>query len=470
MLFNSMDKQIVISLNQISKKYQLFSKKSHRFYESIDPFKRKYHKEFFSLKNINLNIYKGEILGIIGTNGAGKSTLLKIISGVLTPSSGKLEVSGNVVALLELGSGFNPELTGLENIFFYCSVIGVGKKKINEQIESIIQFANIGDFIHQPLKIYSSGMKARLAFAASVHVNPDILILDEVLAVGDDLFRRKCYARMEEFFKSGKTILFASHDANSINQLCTRAILLDKGECILNGPPKMVTMYYQKMLYSRKEQQSAIIEEIKEINSNIARKENFDEMSGEILQTEIDNEMNDFLTREDLINKPALGSVLKPYYLPEFVSKSVVEYRNYDVSISDIRILTEDGTCVNVLVHGEKYYLRYKVIFNVTLDAIQFTNSIKTEKGQNIAGFAYPDKDKYIEKQILEGTVVTYKMLFDCLLTGGKNYYLNIGLRTFAGAESIIVNRIVDACIFRVISDNRNNGGLVSLNQKVFIS
>ena len=461
---------VAIQLEQVSKFYKLYDSPKDRFKEALDPFRRRRHRDFFALQNISLTIRKGEILGVVGRNGSGKSTLLKLLTGVIPLSSGSLTVNGRISALLELGSGMNPDLNGIQNIYFGGIMMGIPPKEMTSRMDEIIAFADIGDFIHQPLKTYSSGMKARLGFALAVSMNPEILVIDEVLSVGDDLFRRKCHARMEEFFKGGRTILFVSHDANSINGLCSRAILLDKGECLLDGPPKMVTMYYHKMIYSRPEHQKAILEEIRRLDANPARKENFDETAGESLQAEIDKEINDALPGEMTINETAGNSVLKPYYLPQLISKSVVECRNYEADISDIEIVTEDGTRVNVLVHGQRYYLQYKVNFNVTLNTLQFSNAIKTETGQSIAGYTYPDKDSYIEKQIVKGTVITYKMLFDCLLIGGKNYYLNIGLRTLAGAESTVVNRIVDAYLFRVISDNHNNGGLVSLNQKVVIS
>lgn len=222
-------KDIVISLKGISKKYNLYNNKLDRLKESLHPRRKQYHRDFYALKNINLEVKRGEVLGIIGKNGSGKSTLLKIISNILTPTSGIVEIKGKVVALLELGAGFNPEFSGMENIYFYCSLLGFDRKQTDEIVDEIIGFAELGDYINQPVKTYSSGMKARLGFAVSVNVDPDILILDEVLAVGDELFRRKCYARMESFFKGGKTILFVSHEANSINELCSRAILLDRG-------------------------------------------------------------------------------------------------------------------------------------------------------------------------------------------------------------------------------------------------
>jgi lipopolysaccharide transport system ATP-binding protein len=255
-----------IKVSGVSKVYNLYRNKKDRLKEALHPRRKKYHKEFFALKNIDLEVKKGEILGIVGKNGSGKSTFLKTIAGVLTPTTGTVEKYGKIIPLLELGAGFNPQFTGMENIYFYCSLLGYRKEDIDNMLDEILDFAEIGDFIHQPIKTYSSGMKARLAFAVSVNVVPDILILDEVLSVGDVLFRRKCFARMEQFFKGGKTILFVSHDTNSVNQLCTRAVLLDGGEILLDANPKTVTMYYEKMLFAKSENAQKIRREIRDLN------------------------------------------------------------------------------------------------------------------------------------------------------------------------------------------------------------
>ena len=241
---------IAVKLENISKFYKLYKEPKDRLKEALHPFGKKYHKEFYSLSRINLEIKKGEIFGIVGRNGAGKSTLLKLITGVLQPSSGKVLVNGNVSALLELGGGFNPEFTGIQNIYFSGTMMGFSRREMKQKIDDIIDFAEIGEFIDQPLKTYSNGMKARLGFALTINMKPEIMVLDEVLAVGDELFKRKCFAKMEEIFKSGSTILYVSHGIGTINQICSRAILLDHGELILDGIPKFVTMHYQKLLYA----------------------------------------------------------------------------------------------------------------------------------------------------------------------------------------------------------------------------
>jgi len=198
---HSTSSEIAISLKNVSKYYKLYNKPKDRLKEALSRSGKIYHKKFYATKNLDLEIKKGEILGIVGKNGSGKSTLLKLITGVLTPDEGSITVNGKISALLELGSGFNPEFTGMQNIFFYGTILGFSKEEMKEKLDDILAFADIGDFIQQPLKTYSSGMKSRLGFAVAVHIDPEILILDEVLAVGDILFRRKCYAKMEEFFK-----------------------------------------------------------------------------------------------------------------------------------------------------------------------------------------------------------------------------------------------------------------------------
>lgn len=257
-----MNKNTVIEIRDLSKKYLLFKKKSHRARESLFPFLGKLHTEFFALKNINLTVSKGEIVGVLGRNGSGKSTLMKSVAGILTPTSGKIIVKGNVVPLLELGSGFHPEFTGIENIFFYSSLLGFDKKQMESKIKDIIEFADIGQFIDQEYRTYSSGMKARLAFSVSVHIDPEILILDEVLSVGDAIFKKKSYEKIKGFFEMGKTILFVSHSLDSVKLMCTRAIILDKGEKILDGETNFVVEQYERLIKASQAEYSAVRESI----------------------------------------------------------------------------------------------------------------------------------------------------------------------------------------------------------------
>jgi ABC-type polysaccharide/polyol phosphate transport system ATPase subunit len=247
-----MTNDTVIEITNASKRYKLFKSKKHRAVAAILPFLGKQHRDFYSLHNINLTVNKGEIVGILGKNGSGKSSLMKLVAGVTVPTSGTVKVKGNLVPLLELGSGFHPEFTGYENIYFLTAVLGYPKEVIRQKVKEMIDFADIGEFIDQPVKNYSSGMKSRLAFSVSVNIDPDILILDEVLSVGDGDFKEKSYQRMKEFFNRDKTILYVSHSMLSIKELCTRAILLDKGELIMDGTAIDVIRYYEENVLGKK--------------------------------------------------------------------------------------------------------------------------------------------------------------------------------------------------------------------------
>ncbi|TVX89408.1 ABC transporter ATP-binding protein [Paenibacillus agilis] len=240
----STDFECVIKLNDVSKVYRLYEKPIDRLKESFSLTSKKYHNEYYALKNVSLELKKGETMGIIGKNGSGKSTLLKIITGVLSQSSGEINIKGKVSALLELGAGFNPEYTGIENIYLNGTILGLSKEEIDAKIESILEFADIGDFVNQPVKMYSSGMFARLAFSVSINVDPDILIVDEALAVGDVRFQLKCYNKFRELKEKGVTILFVSHDINAVRNFCDSALWINEGVVFEQGDATQVTSNY----------------------------------------------------------------------------------------------------------------------------------------------------------------------------------------------------------------------------------
>lgn len=239
---------ISISVKNVSKSYKLYKKPSDRLREVLHPFRKSYHIEFSALKDISFEIPKGQILGIVGKNGSGKSTLLKILTGILTPTTGQVHVDGRISALLELGAGFNPELTGMENIFLNGSLMGISEKEMLSKVADIIEFADIGEFIHQPVKMYSSGMFVRLAFAVAINVDPDILIIDEALSVGDIRFQQKCYRKIQDFFEKGKTVIFVGHDLSVINNFCSWCLWINEGQLMRSGPPKEVTKDYTSFM------------------------------------------------------------------------------------------------------------------------------------------------------------------------------------------------------------------------------
>ncbi|MCS6972113.1 MAG: ABC transporter ATP-binding protein [Leptospiraceae bacterium] len=241
---------IAIRVNNVSKVYPLYRSNRDRLLEAIHPLRKKYHTDFYALKDVSFEVKKGEAVGIIGQNGSGKSTLLKIITGVLTPTSGSVEVNGRISSLLELGTGFNPEMTGIENVFFYGSINGISREEMERRLDDILSFADIGDFVYQPVKTYSSGMFVRLAFACAINVEPDILIVDEALAVGDVRFQLKSFRKIEDFRAQNKTLLLVSHDINQLQSVTSRCVWLDRGELKSDGKTKDVTGQYVMFMHS----------------------------------------------------------------------------------------------------------------------------------------------------------------------------------------------------------------------------
>ena len=245
-----MQNEIAIKVENLTKVYHLYDKPQDRLKEALNPFKKSYHHDFYAVNDISFEIKKGETVGIIGKNGAGKSTLLKMITGVLNPTSGNIQVNGKIASLLELGAGFNPEMTGIENIYLNGTLMGFSKQEMDTKIDAILEFADIGEFIYQPVKVYSSGMFARLAFSVAINVEPDILIIDEALSVGDMAFQQKCVRRMESFAKLRKTILFVTHDIGLINKFCSKAVWIERGEIDSYGVADEVTKkYFLSMSY-----------------------------------------------------------------------------------------------------------------------------------------------------------------------------------------------------------------------------
>jgi teichoic acid transport system ATP-binding protein len=250
----------VIVIKDLGKTYRLYGKPSDRAKEALSLKRRKYHQDFQALKGVDLVVSRGETVGILGRNGSGKSTLLKILTGVSAQTSGEVMVKGKVAALLELGAGFNVEMTGMENIFLNGTMQGISRSAMEKLVPSIVEFADIGEFIDQPVKTYSSGMFVRLAFALAINVDPDVLIVDEALSVGDIYFQAKCYQKFEDFKKAGKTILFVTHDLNSVLKYCDRAMVLNEGIKIAEGSPKEMVDLYKKVVVNLHDRKDAGVE------------------------------------------------------------------------------------------------------------------------------------------------------------------------------------------------------------------
>jgi len=283
-----MSEEIAIKVENLTKVYKLYDTPFHRLREALNPFGKKYHRDFNALTDVSLEIHKGETVGIIGQNGAGKSTLLKIITGVITPTMGSATVNGRISALLELGSGFNPQISGLENVYFNGALQGFSKQEMDKKLDEILSFADIGDFIHQPVRIYSSGMFVRLAFAVAVHIEPEILIVDEALSVGDVMFQNKCFEKIKKLMDGGVTTLFVTHNMNTVTSLCNKAYMIDSGKIYSAGSPKEVTLSYYRLQrdreHARKEKplvKSSHLQEEKPSHPSRSETQNGEERFGE---------------------------------------------------------------------------------------------------------------------------------------------------------------------------------------------
>jgi lipopolysaccharide transport system ATP-binding protein len=460
---NDLSNTTAIRVHNLSKVYKLYPDQKARMKEALHPMRRKYHKDYYALNRVSFDVNKGEVFGIIGKNGSGKSTLLKIVAEVLQPTSGWVQANGKISALLELGSGFNPDFTGLENVYFYGSIMGHSREEMEAKLEEIISFADIGEFINQPLKNYSNGMKARLAFAVAINIDPEILIVDEVLAVGDELFRRKCYAKLETFMGEGKTILFVTHNMETTNELCTRAVMLDSGKLILEGASKMVTEQYKRFIFAKEENRNKIIKELILFNQNISFKK---KMEGEDHNSEkhlIKNEYQNSKSSDELIK----NNNQKPQFVKGLISRSIVEYKNYDVDIYEFTIKTNEDRRVNLLVTGEEYIYSYKVKFNLDAKDVSFGMKIKNEKGAEISGAAL-FKEKPVTN-VKRGEIYLVQWRFNCRLLHGI-YYTNAGVSSIIDNRRVFLNRVVDAVVFKVQKMNKSMyGGIAHLDQKVEI-
>ena len=275
---SNIEKDIVISVENLTKVYKLYNNPKDRLKEALSLTRKKYHQDFHALNDITFKIKKGETIGVIGKNGSGKSTLLKILTGVLSPSQGNVFVTGKIAALLELGAGFNPEYTGMENIYLQGTILGFSREQMEKKVSLILEFAEIGEYIYQPVRTYSSGMFARLAFAVAINVEPEILIVDEALAVGDVRFQAKCFKKFEELKEQGITILFVTHDVFSVRNMCDRAIWINQGILLLEGDTSLVTAKYMEYMNSEGLSLDNIIEE-SEIGNEVNIKEKVTEFN-----------------------------------------------------------------------------------------------------------------------------------------------------------------------------------------------
>lgn len=431
---------IAIKVENLSKSYQIYETPRDRlkqfFIPKLQRFigqpSKQYFREFTALRGISFEVKKGETIGIVGRNGSGKSTLLQIICGTLSQSSGTVRTSGRIAALLELGSGFNPEFTGRENVYMNAAVLGLSRQETDERFSSIEAFADIGNFIDQPVKTYSSGMQLRLAFAVSVSVDPEILIVDEALAVGDEAFQRKCFARIETIKQNGGTILFVNHGAQAIIQLSDRAILMDRGEIICSGRPKTVVNQYQRL-----------------VNTGPLESENIRQ---QILSVQEDTTTTCIIEE----SKPTRDtSTTQDGYDPSLISQSLVSLEQHGACIRNARITTLNGEPVNLLCMGKKYIFEYQVDFSADAYNVGFGCGVRTTSGLMLAGastfLSKKERCIFINKEQIK----QIRFEFTCNLLPGI-YFWQCGVRGFISDEEIYLHRIIDLVCCRVLPEENS--------------
>jgi len=439
-----MDKDIAIKVQHLTKTYKLYDNPIDRLKESLHPFKKKYHKDFHALNDVNFEIKKGETVGIVGKNGSGKSTLLKIITGVLTPTHGRVTIHGKISAILELGAGFNPEMTGLENIYLNTSINGMNKAQTDKIIDDIVGFAELGEFIHQPIKTYSSGMKARLAFAVSINVEPDILIVDEALSVGDAAFARKCFAKMEEIRSNGATILFVSHSESSVITLCNRAIWIRNGQQIIDGTPKLVTGLYMKHLNDKNVEKTKIEKEYENLSEDKENK-----------HSEIDGGNQNKKKTPEQEQPIKSSSPIEEFYNPTLKPKSTIYYEEKGAKISDVKITMIDGREVNTLGQEKTYKVAFNLEALELLVDARFGVAIKNDKGIYYSGVAFELlKHKNIKE--LQPGKYECEFRFDCLLVEGV-FVLDVAILKNFNISRDVAHKINDAYLFKIVKHDKDN-------------
>lgn len=436
-----MDAEFAIQVENLSKCYQIYDKPHQRLLQMLYRGHRQYYREFWALSNVSLTVKRGETVGIIGRNGSGKSTLLQLICGTLHPTSGSIQKQGRVAALLELGAGFNPEFTGRENVYMNASILGLKHEEIDDRFNDIANFAEIGDFIDQPVKTFSSGMYVRLAFAVAINVAPEILVVDEALSVGDELFQRKCFSRIEAIREAGATILFVSHSGSQIIELCDRAILLDGGEKLNEGEPKRIVGQYQRMLYAPQESRESIRQQIRcdedEPSESSSTKD----------------------TKKNIVKKET-----REFFDPNLQSKSLIEYEQRGAVITNPRLFTLDDKHVNNLVSGNRYKYCYRVDFLKSVERVRFGMLIKTVSGVDIGGAGSSPYITYISK----GSSCDVQIFFDANLNPGT-YFMNAGIEGIVDGEFGFIHRVLDVVIFRIIYEkNSTSTSIVNFNCELY--
>lgn len=482
----------IISVDQVSKVYRLYDKPIDRLLESISLRKKSYHKDFYALRDISFSVGRGEAVGIIGTNGSGKSTMLKIITGVLSATTGKVESRGSICALLELGAGFNQDYTGIENIYMNGTMMGFSKAEMDEKLPAILEFADIGDFVYQPVKSYSSGMFVRLAFALYISIDPEVLIVDEALSVGDVFFQAKCYHRMDELKRKGTTILMVTHDLGSVMKYCDRVVLFHKGEKVGEGLPGQMVDKYKKILAGKDPHAEQFMEEQNFLGNvdgeatgtvNASGTTGQDASTGNAGTTGAVDKADK--TGAGTAKTPGAGDIAGEHGHTESASHksgqssqkptgfmkdhltlnpSSQQYGNGKAEILDFGVLDKDGRPSNVLLKGEEFSIKERIVFHDDIAAPIFTFTIKDKRGMDLSGTNTLFEGKEIPA-VKKGDEYFCTFTQRMNLQGGE-YLLSISCTGFEEGEHTVYDRKYDITSITVLS-NKNTVGIYDMESEV---
>ena len=444
---------VAIKVEQVSKMYKLYDRPMDRLKESLRLTKEVRFRSHYALNDVSFQVEKGETVGIIGINGAGKSTILKIITGVLNQTSGNVEINGRISALLELGAGFNSEYTGIENVYLNGTMIGFSKEEIDRKIDSILDFADIGEFVYQPVKTYSSGMFVRLAFAVAINIEPEILIVDEALSVGDVFFQAKCYKKFEEFKKEGKTILFVSHALGSISKYCDRVILLHQGMKLGEGSPKDMINLYKKVLVNQLD-----IKDEEATEENQEAEQTSEQAADSGMSEEGVNKKSRNIKNKGIYEKNShvkAGLHLNPDY---------IDYGTKEVEIIDFGIYDQQGNLSGSIIKGEMFSIAIKLKVHKTVPCPIVAFTIANVKGEEISGTNTMMENMEISFECPgEEVIVTFTQEMN--FQGGE-YLLNLGCTGFQGDDFTVYHRLYDICNITVVS-SKNTAGYYDMNSQI---
>lgn len=429
-----MSSDVSIKVSGLGKCFHIYNTPRDRLLQMFWRGRKQLYHEFWALRDVSFTIGKGECVGIVGRNGSGKSTLLQLICGTLSPTTGEVQAKGRIAALLELGSGFNPEFSGLENVYLNGALLGLERSEIDKRLDDILEFADIGDFVHQPVKNYSSGMMMRLAFAVQATVEPDILIVDEALAVGDEKFQRKCFARLESLKAKGTSILFVSHSGPQIIEFCDRAILIEQGSRVLTSTPMQVVRAYQKLIYAPAEDQRELINAYRLLDSGEEAKS---------------VKPDDATTAEAV---PVAPPQALDYFDKSLIPETTTYYPEQGARIESFRILDENDNVCNVLSVGREYRIVMSGSISSAVERCYLGMHIRSVSGAVITGQRYPEEGRFIEGRE-QGTNFSASYSLRIVMVPGIYF---IGGGVWSASEPNCCHRILDALMFRVAAEERS--------------